>query len=109
MIKYSSLKKVLFLFNPETAHSIAEFFLVLFARFEIVKRFFVSRYFVDDKRLYQNIFKQLFKNPVGLAAGFDKNATMISGAYMLGFAYTEVGTVTKVPQSGNNKPREHIH
>ncbi len=105
MIKYSSFKKVLFLLNPETAHSVAEFFLVLFAKINIIKRFFVRRYFVDDEVLHQNIFNQLFKHPIGLAAGFDKNATMISGAYMLGFAYTEVGTVTKVPQSGNEKPR----
>ncbi len=105
MMIYDNIKKILFVLPPETAHNFVEFLLRVFAIFRLSKNFFASRYFVDDEALCQNIFNQQFKNPIGLAAGFDKDATMIGGAYMLGFGYSEVGTVTKVAQIGNEKPR----
>jgi dihydroorotate dehydrogenase len=59
--------------------------------------------------LTQELFGRTFYNPVGLGAGFDKNATMIRGIQILGFGYTEIGTVTPKPQPGNPKPRMFRH
>ena len=60
---------------------------------------------IIDKRLSQNICGINFCNPIGLAAGFDKNAECINGISKLGFSHTEVGTITINPQYGNSKPR----
>eukprot|EP01029_Cantina_marsupialis_P026976 TRINITY_DN74003_c0_g3_i1.p1 TRINITY_DN74003_c0_g3~~TRINITY_DN74003_c0_g3_i1.p1 ORF type:complete len:315 (+),score=81.74 TRINITY_DN74003_c0_g3_i1:142-1086(+) len=65
----------------------------------------VKRNFIVDSRLQQEICGITFQNPVGLAAGFDKNATMIESMMALGFGYTEIGTMTPRPQDGNPKPR----
>ena len=56
------------------------------------------------KTLYQSHGKE-FDNPIGLAAGFDKNAEVINGSFNLVFGFVEVGTVTPMPQKGNPKPR----
>lgn len=56
-------------------------------------------------RLDQDCLGLRFSNPLGLAAGFDKNAEAMAGAFRLGFGYVEVGTITPKPQSGNPKPR----
>ena len=56
-------------------------------------------------RLKQNCLGLNFTNPIGLAAGFDKNAAAMSGAFRLGFGFVEVGTITPKPQAGNAKPR----
>ena len=55
--------------------------------------------------LQTEVFGKYFENPVGLAAGFDKNAEAISGLFDLGFGFLELGTVTPMPQKGNDKPR----
>lgn len=62
-------------------------------------------YTVEDKRLEREVFGLKFKNPVGLAAGFDKNAEYIDDMAKLGFGFIEIGTVTPRPQPGNDKPR----
>jgi dihydroorotate dehydrogenase len=59
----------------------------------------------DDRRLEKEVLGLKFKNPVGLAAGFDKNAELIAEMGALGFGFVEVGTVTPLPQPGNDKPR----
>ncbi|RLA74225.1 MAG: dihydroorotate dehydrogenase (quinone) [Epsilonproteobacteria bacterium] len=105
MIKYKYIKNLLFFFEPETAHNIAEFFLENFSKIKPIKDLFIKKYFIDKKIINQTILNTTFKNPIGLAAGFDKNATMIDATYMLGFGYTEVGTVTIKAQKGNEKPR----
>ncbi len=58
-----------------------------------------------DPRLAQNIWRKTFSNPVGLAAGFDKNAEVIAPMLKMGFGFVEVGTVTPKPQAGNPRPR----
>ncbi len=64
------------------------------------------KYFVfEDKRLERNLFGLTFKNPVGLAAGFDKNASMYNDLAQCGFGFIEIGTVTPLAQPGNDKPR----
>jgi dihydroorotate dehydrogenase len=62
-------------------------------------------YSVADTRLEKRILGIVFKNPVGLAAGFDKDAKLIDELDSLGFGFIEIGTVTPLPQSGNDKPR----
>jgi dihydroorotate dehydrogenase len=109
MIDYTTLKQWLFKLQPENAHHLAEFFLripnvcpILFGGFE-------AEHFIADPALKQNIFGVDFLNPVGLAAGFDKNATMLRGVQALGFGFSEIGTVTLRAQSGNPKPRMFRH
>jgi len=106
MIDYQTMKKILFKFQPETAHNIAEF---AFKYAAFICPFIVSNYakkhFITDVSIRQNILGMDFLNPVGLAAGFDKNATMIKTLSALGFGHIEYGTLTPKPQSGNPKPR----
>ena len=71
--------------------------------------FFLESHFINDEILNQEIFGRTFLNPVGLGAGFDKNATMIRGMQVLGFGFTEIGTITPKPQAGNPKPRMFRH
>jgi dihydroorotate dehydrogenase len=64
-----------------------------------------SKCTLSDKKLERTLFGINFKNPIGLAAGFDKNATMVDELSTFGFGFIEIGTVTPKPQSGNPKPR----
>jgi len=105
LFSYQTLKKLLFLFQPETAHNLAEFGLRLLPNIKLINNYMINKNFIMDKRLNQEICGIQFQNPVGLAAGFDKNATMIKSMMALGFGYTEIGTMTPRPQDGNPKPR----
>ena len=104
-MNYDTLKKIFFRFDPETAHKIAEFGLrTLYATpggLEALAKFGVYK----DEILTQNIWNLSFDNPVGIAGGFDKNATMIAPLAALGFGHIDFGTFTPRPQSGNEKPR----
>jgi len=64
-----------------------------------------SLYAAEDPRLVREVFGLRFKNPIGLAAGFDKNAVHVEDMAALGFGFVEIGTVTPKPQPGNDKPR----
>ncbi|AXK48954.1 dihydroorotate dehydrogenase (quinone) [Aliarcobacter trophiarum LMG 25534] len=105
MFNYENLKKILFLFNPERAHNIAESSLKFLGKCRILRNYYEKKNFIVNKALEQELFGRTFLNPVGLAAGFDKNATMIKSMKSLGFGFTEIGTVTPMPQDGNPKPR----
>ena len=109
MINYQAIKPLLFKLQPETAHHVAESVLRLPNLCQIPFNFFLKSHFVTDDVLKQELFGREFLNPVGLGAGFDKNATMIRGMQVLGFGYTEIGTVTPKPQEGNPKPRMFRH
>ncbi len=104
-MNYDTLKKIFFRFDPETAHKIVEFGLrALYATpggLEVLAKFGVYK----DEILTQNIWNLSFDNPVGIAGGFDKNATMIAPLAALGFGHIDFGTFTPRPQSGNEKPR----
>lgn len=102
---YSLLRPILFQFDPENVHHFVTRKLKQFNRFPVVGA--LTRYFwdVQDARLEREIFGLRFKNPIGLAAGFDKNAELIGEMANLGFGFVEVGTVTPLPQPGNDKPR----
>ena len=109
MINYEAIKPLLFKLQPETAHHIAECVLRLPNICQIPFNPFLESHFINDAILNQEIFGRTFLNPVGLGAGFDKNATMIRGIQTLGFGFTEIGTVTPKPQAGNPKPRMFRH
>jgi dihydroorotate dehydrogenase len=102
---YQLLKPLLFKFDPENVHYFVTRNLKRFNKVPggtaISKAFWAS----DDKGLEREVFGLKFKNPVGLAAGFDKNAELIAEMGNLGFGFVEVGTVTPLPQPGNDKPR----
>jgi dihydroorotate dehydrogenase len=89
---------LLHFFSPEFAHNIT----LQLLKF---KPNFIKKNFVDDTKLYQHLWGLDFKNPIGLAAGFDKNAEVLSQLFDLGFGFVEAGTVTPKPQYGNEKPR----
>ena len=105
LFSYETLKKILFKFDPETAHALAGLGLRSVQYCPPAMRYFTKRFFVDDPMLEQEIFGRLFRNPVGLGAGFDKNGQYITAMPTMGFGFTEIGTVTPKPQEGNPKPR----
>jgi len=102
---YSLVKKMLFLLPAEKAHYFALDSLKIAFKIPGVKQLTKSIYCVEDENLKKNLFGLTFKNPVGLAAGFDKNAKYIDELEALGFGFIEIGTVTPLPQEGNEKPR----
>ena len=101
----SILRPILFKYDPEKVH----YFI-----FSVVKKLssipgfsslFRSLYCIEDKRLEREVFGLKFKNPVGLAAGFDKNAVLYNELANFGFGFIEIGTVTPKGQEGNPKKR----
>lgn len=93
---HSLLRPLLFRMDPERAHDLA---------LRAISAGFVRSAPVDSGNLARTLFGVRFPNPVGLAAGFDKNAFAIDAWKGLGFGYVEVGTVTRHAQPGNPKPR----
>ena len=109
MINYQTLKPWLYKLDPEVAHQVAETALRVPNTCPILFNPFLKSHFVTNDILKQELFGRTFLNPIGLGAGFDKNATMIRGIQILGFGFTEIGTVTPKPQAGNPKPRMFRH
>ena len=105
MFDYNTLKKVMFKFEPETAHNIAECAFRVLPNCRIINNSMVESNFINNDMLTQNLLNTTFNNPIGLGAGFDKNATMIKAMPAMGFGYTEIGTITPKAQLGNPKPR----
>ncbi|MCL4149156.1 UNVERIFIED_CONTAM: hypothetical protein GTU68_045480, partial [Idotea baltica] len=89
------IRPILFLFDPEKVH---------YFTFSLI-RIFRGLYQINDKKLERNLFGLTFKNPVGLAAGFDKNAVLYNELSNFGFGFIEIGTVTPKGQIGNPKKR----
>ncbi|MFD2595626.1 quinone-dependent dihydroorotate dehydrogenase [Sphingobacterium griseoflavum] len=102
---YKLVKPLFFSMNPELAHHQVTGGLRKFTKVWGAKSLLKSIYTLEDKRLEREVFGLKFKNPVGLAAGFDKNAEYIEEMAGLGFGFIEIGTVTPRPQPGNDKPR----
>lgn len=101
---YELLRPLLFRVDPETAHG-----LVMSMASPVLKspvgKVFRSKYTVDAPELRRTVWGIDFPNPIGLAAGFDKNAEYVSGLAELGFGFIEIGTVTGEAQAGNPRPR----
>ena len=98
------VRPILFLLDPEKVHDIT------FSMIRVLNKigfssFFKSLYVVEDKRLEREVFGLKFKNPVGLAAGFDKDAKLYNELSDFGFGFVEIGTLTPKPQPGNPKKR----
>ena len=96
---FSILRPYIFSLDPEAAHDLA---------IKSLKLNFLPRSFFDvegEELLETNLFYKKLKNPVGLAAGFDKSAEVYNSLFKLGFGFIEVGTVTPKSQLGNPKPR----
>lgn len=101
----SILKPFLFLMAPEKAHHLTVALLKFVLAIPLVNQLFKSVYHIDDPRLHRRIMGLDFKNPVGLAAGFDKDGKYFRPMTALGFGFIEVGTVTPKGQIGNPQPR----
>ena len=95
----------LFLFDPEKIHTFTFFLIKVFFKIPILGFIIESFYKVENPKLVRKLFGLTFENPVGIAAGFDKNATHISEFEKFGFGFIEIGTVTPKPQDGNPKKR----
>ncbi|MGN7204778.1 quinone-dependent dihydroorotate dehydrogenase [Pedobacter sp. SAFR-022] len=103
---YRFIKPVFFQLDPEKAHYFVTRRLNWFnTHFPFGKTILRSSFGVNIKGLEREVFGIKFSNPVGLAAGFDKNGEYIEALSNLGFGFIEVGTVTPLPQPGNDKPR----
>src|SRR2546423_1647082 len=102
---YKHLRPLLFQLDPETAHHLTLALLRWGGGFLPAREMLRGLCAVEDPRLHVNAFGVDFRNPVGLAAGYDKNGSAVRGLAALGFGHIEVGTLTPIAQSGNEKPR----
>ena len=98
------IRPFLFLFDPERVHRFT-FGLIRFLSGIGFSGIFRSLYIVEDARLEREVFGLRFKNPIGLAAGFDKDARLYNELSDFGFGFVEIGTLTPKPQPGNPKKR----
>lgn len=101
----SLIRKILFNFDPEEVHHFTFSALKLFFKIPLTGYFTKKIFQINDKKLEKELFGITFKNPVGLAAGFDKNAVLFDEFENYGFGFVEIGTVTPKPQDGNPKKR----
>lgn len=99
------LKPILFLLSPEKAHNLTFGLLKWMLKIPGMKVLFHRIFVYNDPLLEREVFGLKFKNPVGLAAGLDKDAKLVNELACLGFGFIEIGTVTPLPQPGNPRPR----
>ncbi len=101
----SVIRKVLFKYDPEDVHHFTFNMLKSLFKLPLTGTLARTKFVIEDKKLERNLFGLTFKNPVGLAAGFDKNAVLFDEFSNYGFGFVEIGTVTPKPQDGNLKKR----
>lgn len=101
---YKILRNILFLFPPEWVHYFSMNCLRLLCSIGFIRKI-ISNIFSPGKNLRSEILNLKFPNPIGLGAGFDKNAKYLRELKALGFGFVEIGTVTPIAQAGNEKPR----
>ena len=99
------IRPLLFCFDPETIHHFTFKLLRLVMKIPFVPAITKRMYHLNEKKLERKLFGLTFKNPVGLAAGFDKDAKLFNELGNLGFGFIEIGTLTPKPQAGNPKKR----
>ena len=99
------IRPLLFCFDPEKVHYFTFSFIRFLNKIPGFSSFFKALYEVKDSRLEREVFGIKFKNPVGLAAGFDKDAKLYQELSNFGFGFIEIGTLTPVGQEGNPKKR----
>jgi dihydroorotate dehydrogenase len=101
----SIIRPLFFLFDPEKIHHFTFSLIKILSKIPGVTAIFKGLFTINDKRLKRQLFGLTFNNPVGLAAGFDKNAVLFNELANFGFGFIEIGTVTPKPQKGNPKKR----
>jgi dihydroorotate dehydrogenase len=101
----SILKPIFFLFPAETAHQLVFGILKVVSAIPFVPNLFRIFYTIENEKLEREVFGIKFPNPVGLAAGFDKDAKLYNELFNFGFGFVEIGTLTPKAQPGNEKPR----
>ncbi len=99
------IRPFLFLFDPEKVHHFTFTTLKIIFKISLMRYFTKKIFQVKNKKLERKLFGLTFKNPIGLAAGFDKNAVLFDEFENYGFGFVEIGTVTPKPQEGNPKKR----
>ncbi|MGL4908128.1 MAG: quinone-dependent dihydroorotate dehydrogenase [Bacteroidales bacterium] len=102
---YKIIRPLLFLIKPETAHLLIVYTLKTLRKIPFALKLLKQCFAVSDKCLETKVLGLTFPNPIGLAAGFDKNAELVDELPSFGFGFVEVGSVTPLPQAGNLKPR----
>ena len=96
---FSKIRSLIFKLDPEMAHDLA----IKSLKFNFIKNIFDEHR--NDPMFQTTLFGNKIDNPIGMAAGFDKNAEIYNPLFKLGFGYVEVGTITPLKQYGNAKPR----
>ena len=99
------IRPLLFLLPPETIHRLLVSFLKVIFKIPGIKALVKRIYHIADPALKTEFLGMTFSNPVGLAAGFDKNAEVYNEFHAFGFSFIEIGTVTPLGQAGNPRPR----
>ena len=99
------IRPILFWFDPEKVHHFTFSLIRTLSKLPGFKSLSKKMYLVEDKKLERELFGLTFKNPVGLAAGFDKDAKLYNELFNFGFGFIEIGTLTPKPQDGNPKKR----
>ncbi|MEY4462825.1 MAG: hypothetical protein RLY98_1366 [Bacteroidota bacterium] len=99
------IRPILFCFDPEKVHYFTFSLIRIISKIPGFSGLFRALYEVNDRRLETEVFGLKFKNPVGLAAGFDKNAVLYKELSDFGFGFIEIGTITPKAQDGNPKKR----
>jgi dihydroorotate dehydrogenase len=99
------IRPLLFQFAPETIHNITFSLLKILLNIPGISALIKSRFCISNATLKRTVFGLEFKNPVGLAAGFDKDAVLYNELACFGFGFIEIGTLTPLAQPGNPKPR----
>jgi dihydroorotate dehydrogenase len=102
---YAIVRFFLFLFDPEKVHHFTAKAIHFLLAIPGMKWVWKKMYVIEDKRLEKEIFGLKFSNPIGLGAGFDKDAKMFNDLAYCGFGFIEIGTITPLGQAGNEKPR----
>ncbi|HVM87852.1 MAG TPA: quinone-dependent dihydroorotate dehydrogenase [Puia sp.] len=102
---YTLLRNILFLFPTENIHHFSMNGLKMACKISFIRKIITSLFILQDSRFEKELFGLHFRNIVGLGAGFDKNALYLTELETLGFGFVEIGTVTPLPQPGNDKPR----
>ena len=96
---FSKFRSLIFKIDPETAHTLA----IKSLKLNLVSNIFNKD--MGDSMFESTLFGKTIDNPIGIAAGFDKNAEVYNPLFKLGFGFVEVGTITPLEQYGNPKPR----
>lgn len=102
---YAFIKRFFFLFDPEKIHHITFKLIRLILVVPGMKSCWRKWFIIENPKLEREVFGLKFKNPIGLAAGMDKNGVLFNQLAYCGFGFVEIGTVTPLPQSGNPKKR----